>query len=66
MRKGDVVRDERVGEVAEIVAVKRVPACADLFGEPVPGHMRYVLRYRDGRWADDRRASDLRRAAVAA
>lgn len=43
-------------------AVHRVPATVDLFGEKVPGHYRYTVQYADGRWANDRRHSDLEAA----
>ena len=56
---GAVVIDWPTNSVATVAFRVRVPRCADLFGQPVPGHYRYVLRFPDSTWADDRRDDDF-------
>jgi hypothetical protein len=56
---GAVVLDRPTNSVATVVHVTRVPRTLDLFGKPLPRHDRFVLRFEDSRWADDRIAADL-------
>lgn len=58
-RVGEMVIDRPTKGVARIQHVARVPKRHDIFGDPLPGHRRYTLVFDDGRWANDRTASDL-------
>lgn len=59
MRLNAIVIDRRTRERCEIVHIERVPAQRDLLGRRLPGHRRYVVRFSDGRWQNDRTAEDL-------
>lgn len=58
-KKGTTVLDRRSRDIAEVVRVRRVPPCTDLFGAQQRGHLRFILRFPDGRFANDRRIGDL-------
>lgn len=61
---GQLVFDKRARSVCRIGTVEYVPITWDLFGDPMPAHLRYTVAYEDrgiitGEWNNDRRESDL-------